>query len=196
MSRDKQATLVRILCEGKSPQRTAQCLQNPRQKWLVSPVIFAELNAIGPRTARVSTVEWLDRNASRSSHAVESTDTVVALVMIRDTKSNLDTSVPILKAVEVDQLVEQLFTLKMGVAVAQERNIQWLERAPIQIPLCLGRLGKKPVDLVNRPALALSTGPTAQVVARRWCTTETPSISTTSYERWGIRSRAILTAPP
>ncbi|GIK01983.1 hypothetical protein Aspvir_006026 [Aspergillus viridinutans] len=71
--RDKQATLVRVLCEQGAPPGIAKCLQNPRQKWLASPVIFAESNAIEPRTRRASTVEWLDGNASRSSRDVENT---------------------------------------------------------------------------------------------------------------------------
>lgn len=61
------------------------CLPKPRQKWLVRSVIFVESNVIEPRTGRASTVEWLDRNASRSSHDVESIDAAATLVMIRDT---------------------------------------------------------------------------------------------------------------
>lgn len=58
---------------------------------------------IEPRTGRASTVEWLDRNASRSSHDVE------------------NTSVPMLENIEVDQLVE--LTLKMGTTQAQALNL-------------------------------------------------------------------------
>lgn len=74
------------------------------------------------RTGRASTVEWLDRNASPSSHDVESIDAAATLVMIRDTKFFLaDTSVAMLENIEVDQLVE--LTLKMGTTQAQALNL-------------------------------------------------------------------------